>query len=610
MGVFSRNSFGASGNLNSISSWLSSPNASEESRIWNYGRYAYISLTGTGNNNAGLCNGSGAPLGDTKLSGGENYDSTIIRDGERDIPSKPILDSVRINNDGSTDMSDAALFDIDVSFKCFSKGQFETYEAVYFTPGSEVKLSFGYKGLGLGGTLIANVYNFGFSLDASGVYSCNMKLTGKNKFASILTMTNTSTSEGTESTDKEGTIFKGDTIVAELHSRFVKAFPDFEESSFIQKSSTPDFVEDGKANGKDGYIVANIQTKGGFDFKALGLNVDTDDMFVKYVTLEELVNVINWAHKGSGFSWGFGTESGKYIPQMCSADPSILLLDSEMANYGGNDDTSNNLEHGLGGTSGHHKGFAISLEHIGEQIEKLTEREKEDKEAKGETSVNNFIRNLCGTIKDLTGGLYQLTLYSDGAEYKNGGKFLIVNERAEHARGISGGFNFTLHNKGSVLTSVNMSSNMDSDMAAAALTANRSGTMPKDALEKLFPGCVGNGTTPPKPVTLDEIKEKKEILGSGFSAERVADLKSKMASYVEQQPTSTGTDTGYRYMIDLSVSHYGCWGTQPGDTFTFSGVPSKYQGAGKYFCVGQIEHSFDGQGKWDTSVTGFLKLDA
>ena len=329
MGVFSRNSFGAAANLKSISSYLENPHGSEEAELWNYGRYAYITLEGTGNNNAGLCNGAGATLGDTKLTAGETYDSTISTDGERNIPSRPILDSVRINNDGSTDMSEAALYDVDVSFRCFSKSQFETYENVYFTPGSEVKLSFGYKGIGLGGSLVANVYNFGFSLDVNGVYSCNMKLTGKNRFAAILSMTNASTSTGTTAKDKEGNEFKGDSIIAELHARFIKAFPKYEESSIIQLASTKDFVDDGKAkaDAKKRYVVANIQTKGGFDFKKVGIAIDLDDMFVKYCTFAELLNVINWAHKGSGFSWGFGSAKGAYIGGMCSADPSTILLD-------------------------------------------------------------------------------------------------------------------------------------------------------------------------------------------------------------------------------------------------------------------------------------------
>jgi len=148
MGVFSRQQFGASESLKEISSWLESPNASEDSRIWNYGRYAYITLETTGENNAGLCGAPvGITLGDVVESGG--YSSIVRRDGGRDIPARPILDSVRISNDGSTDMSDAALFDIDVSFKCFSLEQFEIYENAFFKVGTEIRLKFGYKELGL-----------------------------------------------------------------------------------------------------------------------------------------------------------------------------------------------------------------------------------------------------------------------------------------------------------------------------------------------------------------------------------------------------------------------------------------------------------------------------
>ena len=340
MGVFSRSKFGAGKKLDTISKYIKTPNADENSKIWNYGRYAYISLSTTGTNNAGLCPGAAdITLGDSSLTKGASYQSLISRDGDRDIPSKPILESVRIGNDGSTDVSDSALFSIDVSFKCFSASQFKTYEDAYFRVGNGVKLSFGYKGLSdLGShTMTASVNNFSFSLDASGVYSCNLQLTGKNKFAAVLGINQELASQGTKAEDIEGNVIVAKSIIGELNARFIKTFPDFEEPSFIQVvgKKKDDFVPDGEALHKGGYAIANIQTKGGFDFSTKLLDVDLDDMFVKYVSFKEFVDVINMAHSNSGFEWGFGTKSGKFIDEFASADPSILLLDGEMANYGG-----------------------------------------------------------------------------------------------------------------------------------------------------------------------------------------------------------------------------------------------------------------------------------
>lgn len=624
MGVFSEQKFGASGALGKISKWLENPNADSDSKIWNYGRYAYITLSTNGLNNAGLCaSPAGITLGDTTLNSSDTYQSLISRDGERDIPSKPILDSVRISNDGSTDMSDAALFDIDVSFKCYSAAQFATYENAFFKVGTGVNLKFGYKDLyqetkqskanptaGLGGSMTANVYNFSFSLDASGVYSCNMKLTGKNRFAAVLTIKQELSEEGTEVVDKDGNTIKAKGIIGELNARFINAFPNFEESSMV--SRTPDFVPDGEAVHNGGYAVANIQTKSGGDASALGITFDFDDMFVKYCTFQELVNVLNKAHSKSGFSWGFGPATGAVIPQFGSADPAILLLDGEMANYGedGNGDTKNDLQTGVG-FAGDAATMLISIDFVAKLLNDLAKSDMEDKESKGATSVNNFLRVLCENIKDLTGGLYQLTLYNDG--FGDSGVFLIVNERTEHELGIEAAYTFTLHNKGSVLKSVSMQSNFDSDLAAAALVSNRSGEVPKDALDNLYSECGGvvDEKISSKDVpTTDEIKEKKEQIGLGISPERVQEFKDVMASYVSNQPKKTKTDSGYRYMIDLSVSTYGVWGTQIGHTFTFDGVPDKYKGKGKYFCVGKMEHTFDGQGNWETSFTGFLKIDA
>ena len=612
MGVFSNATFGGEKNLDTISGYLENPNASEESKIWNYGRYAYITLKYNGVNNAGItaCKTSISTLGDTHISSGSSYQSLIERSGERDIPASPILESVRIGNDGSTDVTDAALYDIDVSFKVFSAAQFAEIEKAWFVPGNEFTITFGYKGLGMGGSITGNVYNFSFTMDSVGVYSCNVQLTGRNRFAAVLSMKNEMAQAGTEITDEAGDSFKAVTILSELHNRFEAEFPQFEESSIIQLASTQDFVEDGKAslspNGL--YAVANIQTKGGFDFSLAGVQVDLDDKFVKYVKYEELINVINYANSDSNFTWGFGTEASTFVSQMASADPSAILLDGDMANYGGeDDDTFNDLRTGAG-TTGLAKDILISLPLIGEIIKNLEQKEEEDKEEKGATSVNSFLSTLHRKIEDLTGGLYPLVIYNNGFE-SDATEFLIVHKYAEHTA-TAAAYTFNMHNIGSVLKSVNLSSNMDSDMAAAALVSNRGGDIPDGALDNLYQDCGGTkSTAPDSKVTLDDIANLKKVLGSGFSPERVAALKEAQTSYVKSNTTTTGTDTGYRYMIDLSVTHLGCWGTQIADTFSFDGLPPKFRKDHVYFAVGKVEHQFDGQGGWDTTVTGFCKID-
>ena len=213
-----------------------------------------------------------------------------------------------------------------------------------------------------------------------------------------------------------------------------------------------------------------------------------------------------------------------------------------MANYGdaGDDDVKNQLNT-ESSFSGFERDIYISIDAIGDIIESLTKKGQEDKDSKGDTGVNNFLRVICDVIKDLTGGLYQLTIFNKSFT-SDSGQFLIVNERAEHAEGIKPNFNFSLHEIGSVVTSVNMSSNMDSDMAAAALVSNRSGEVPKGAFDNLYSECETPTTAPDVPeVTLDEIKSAKEAIGLGFSAERVKNFKELMRTYVTQKPKETGT---------------------------------------------------------------------
>ena len=611
MGVFSRSGLASSKNLDTISGYIKDPNSSEESKIWNYGKYAFITLATNGTNNAGLCTGGSATLGDTLLTKGADYNTLRSIDTGRDIPAKPILESVRINNDGSQKSTESALYSIDVSFKCFSASQFEEYESAFFRTGNGVVVSFGYKGLGLGSSITAFVHNFGFSLDVSGVYSCTLQLTGANRFSGVLTMIQEMKNKGTTYEDDSGQSITPRGIVGELNARLLKAFPDYEEPSLIQRKKTKDFVDDGEGKVStldSGYAVANVQTEGGGDFTALGLRFDSDDMMITYCSYQELVNVINHAHSGDT-TWSFSKAAGSSEPSMGSADPTKLLLGGKMNNYGSDGDDTKNDFSAIGAESGLAKDFYLSLDFITEIIQELQKQEVDDKEhGGGATSVNNFLRVLNGRISDLTGGLYQLELYSNGLNERS--EFQIANYRAEHTTAPTP-YLFGIHNLGTVLTSVNMASNMDSTMAAAALVSNRAGALPANALDKLY-SCgsqVGAPVADDK-IKIDDVRKAKEAIGAGFSPSRVEDFKTALASYVKSNPIETKTANGYRYMIDLTVGHYGAWGAQVGDTFTFSGLPAKYKTASAYFCVGNINHTFDGQGGWQTEITGFLKLDA
>ena len=202
-----------------------------------------------------------------------------------------------------------------------------------------------------------------------------------------------------------------------------------------------------------------------------------------------LVEVINKCHSKSNFKWGFGTRGGKVIDAFASADPSKLLLDGEMANYGSDNDGDTKNELQTSGTfSGHHKDMYIAIDFVSRIFNDLIKKENEEKDSKGDSSINNFLRVLFTNIKDLTGGLYQLSLYNDGLG--NESEFLIVNERAEHDS-VDGSktFEFTLHEIGSVTKAVSMQSNFDSDLAAAALVANRGGEVPTGALDNLYKDC-------------------------------------------------------------------------------------------------------------------------
>lgn len=148
---------------------------------WMYKKYAYISMVPTGKSSTvnKPCKGedeSFMKIGDKSIKGGNN--NLYTGGGTTARKLKPILNSVKVTNSGGGDYTNSYLYEIEASFTVNTLADINKVSAQYFKVGIELKIDFGWKGKSEPcnrGSLLASVYNFGFTMADDGSYSCNIK---------------------------------------------------------------------------------------------------------------------------------------------------------------------------------------------------------------------------------------------------------------------------------------------------------------------------------------------------------------------------------------------------------------------------------------------------
>jgi hypothetical protein len=140
---------------------------------WKYKKYAYINLKLTGKSASTICvENHGLVIGDSNVS------SMYTNEGGVRKP-KIVLQSVNVVNQGNNgSYTDAYLYEIDASFKVYNKNTMDRVERGFFRLGAEMQINFGWRGSSVScnkGTILASIYNFGFTMESDGSYVCNVK---------------------------------------------------------------------------------------------------------------------------------------------------------------------------------------------------------------------------------------------------------------------------------------------------------------------------------------------------------------------------------------------------------------------------------------------------
>ena len=610
---------------------------------WNYKKYAWVSMQGTGKSTTVFCSSGGQQIGDPGLRG-PHIDLYETEGGVRRF--KPQLSSVKISNQGAQDYADSFIYEIEASFTCYTQGQLDAIDKCYFRVGAEVQFDFGWEGESGGantGTVTANVYNFGFSMGEDGSFDCNIKCMSAAGLWSADDMGGVDKDDSGDSDaeeDPQADFLKG------LQKGFRRAFG-------LDDDEGPDSVDDlgnnkliYKSNndpwGKGYYYCAEVVTAKGY--------FSDDETYIGYTTVEHLLNYINYKSsepEGSIYRYKLATgDLGTWpkIEAIGSADPRKFILPGNQGNYGDpNDDSWGDGDYALnfskwgsvisgGGTTDVGE-IAVSLSFLNDKYMELSRKAGHKSGVKMNPKVVDYLKAVFADLEDLTGGLIHLSLIpADGSGNLLGPSqtintdapmtLLLGNKKTIKLSKGPTPYVFPALGDECITRTISLDSDFDTDMMIAATPANISkgtsvigGQLAGGVKTPFNSDCPApppfGGDSPPDETELKDIR--LQYGNGGFDDSKVSSYKEACRNYILRNcATDSKLKDGGRYgeiqfVLNLSVTLDGIWGIPYLANITTDRIPAAYK-QNCFFTITGVEHTFDGQGDWETSINTVMRM--
>ena len=119
-------------------------------RYWNYKKYCYVNISIKANvsgtaivpTTSLVIGDNTAPVGKFRTPTKGGLDMYTDEGGSR--KPKPVLTSVKILNQGGQDYTEAAIYEIEASFKVYTLNDLEEVEKTFFIIGAEMVVNFGW----------------------------------------------------------------------------------------------------------------------------------------------------------------------------------------------------------------------------------------------------------------------------------------------------------------------------------------------------------------------------------------------------------------------------------------------------------------------------------
>ena len=617
----------------------------EDFKKWNYKKYAYVSITSKGENALELICSQKNTIGDGTINEQAGLDLYEDEGGIR--RNLPILKSVTVTADGGSSPTNATMWTCKASFDVFTLDQLDKAEQSFLRVGSIVRMDGGWRGEASSansGFVEGQVTNYNFSANKDGSFSCDFEFVGATSAFSGDNL------DGSSATVEE---VISDQPEDAKDAANLPPYPNLPRTLLIQHREAfglKNRVKFSDAEAADGQIalkgennefaLANIQESGGLFTKvAAYFNIDINDLFVPYVTLGKVVDEINKINTKSSKKEGSTTPKvtiicnkdttiGSFVPEMFSADPTSILFGGEMANYG-KEGQANKMFFGAGLTEFKSETNAdlskiyIALPTLNKIFSDLklrdtgTYTEDDLKDAQTAPAVKDFLNEIFKTIQQMSGGLYDLITFQEPYGDPLKSELQIINKRKAYDGGAEDSpVIFQVIGEKSIIRDMSLSTEFNAKLQAAASTAARGGGQSTDVPAKLFTSlyadCKINAEDFIKDselVTTEMMTAAKEKYGEGFDETMVEANTASLRKYlIQNTPANVKNEFGsLPYFINLSVTLDGIFGIPYFGRFTVDRLPETYKKK-LFFTVTKINHSFDGQGDWSTTIDGTMNV--
>jgi hypothetical protein len=601
-------------------------------KYWNYKKYCYVNVSIIAGETGTVLTAAEMKIGDSTAPTGGGTSLYDTEGPQRKF--KPILTSVKITNNGGGDYTEALIYETEVSFKVYTLAQLEKVQKSFFILGAKMKIEYGWRdhtnpvdGV-TNGFVDTNVYNFSFSIESDGAYSCNVKAISASALFS-------QTAGGTETAEKEPGNEGKDTesdLISQLKTLYKKAFGIDEDEDASDAGVGDGDIEQKTSEAsattfqqKLDFYTGNIENGEFFTLE--------DSIFVPYIRLGSLIDYFN-GYLGSGGTAPIKLEfaagkAGKYEYHkgFGSASPDKFVLQGAACQYneaGGTLDWSSTLTD----TSQTLGSILVSIDVIQKIFDDLQTDADDERDIKTQSvKITSILNKIFKGINTETGNLVNPKLMPAQVEPNSKSEtdtILIINRNTviNASESFPDPHPFSAVGEKSIgVRSISLESDFDSDLLILASTkAIEDGTSNVSKLASLYPDDTKLAAAVEKAKsksaandTEQKLLTAKQAFGDqGYTPERSSAYRNAMSTFISRNPDKTPFSSGafseLPLLLNLSVTLDGINGITYMSPITVDRLPGNYKNKKVSFSVISVEHSFDCQGDWETSLGTVMRI--
>lgn len=595
---------------------------------WNYDKYAYCTISATGESLTILEAKKGLVLGDGAKYNREPHIALYTSEGGV-RKFKPQLKSCKITNEGGSDYTDSYIYNVEFSFTVFTQDDLDLAEASFFRIGGEVLVEFGWRKYSSGvnaGSVTANVFNFDFSMNEDGSFDCSVKAMSPSGLWSGEDMGSTDI----EPIDGEDEVVN---FLSDLEAKCRKSFgldADDGPKSVDDLGNNKLRVESKKLGGLEcTFAAAELIIEPGF--------FNDDEQYIFYTTIGTLIRYIKSKGDSDGNKYVVQkegvTSSFPKIKCLGSADPKDFFLPGFQGSYGDPSDGDNaanfakwgsNLESNSRYDKSDIAKIAVSFPFLTKTYESMADKTKTVGGFKQSVKIAEFLKEIFARLENLTGGLITLAavplkdnLPLQPDNQKPPFDITIMNKKMIKKPDGPIPHIFKTLAKDSITKAVSLSSEFDSDYVLMATKANiEKGTSNGHFLTKKKGGPYPQNGDYKEPTeeTSDVVLDMRNKMGDkGASPERITAYGDACRAYVIQNSKkdaelAEGRYGEIQYTLNLSVTIDGIWKIPFLAPIKIDRMPKIFDTKGVVFSIIAVNHEFDGNGGWETSLETVMRI--